>query len=188
VCIAGYACLGGAHGLKVVAQEGTEPNHPGRHRPRGRAVRGPVPRHRTDRAQRAVSRRPAMKPPRAASELASHQHDALCAVQREGARASIVPRAGLSSCATMIARADDTAAINSWDDVQAGRQHILTNRGYCGRTCWIASAACRSMPAPPSPPTCKADCRTRPPLPAPRARHARLYRARRAPEGQSCRP
>jgi ABC-type amino acid transport substrate-binding protein len=72
---------------------------------------------------------------RAHSELATHQHDALCAVQRtdERARQYIFLDPPLFQLRyQLIARADDPVVINSWDDVRKlGPQAIiLSNRGY----------------------------------------------------------
>jgi ABC-type amino acid transport substrate-binding protein len=72
---------------------------------------------------------------RAHSELATHQHDALCAVQRtdERARQYIFLDPPLFQLRyQLIARADDPVIINNWDDVRKlGPQAIiLTNRGY----------------------------------------------------------
>lgn len=72
---------------------------------------------------------------RAHSELATHQHDALCAVQRtdERARQYVFLEPALFQLRyQLIARADDPVVINSWDDVRKlGTQGIvLTNRGY----------------------------------------------------------
>ncbi|WP_229258965.1 substrate-binding periplasmic protein [Duganella flavida] len=72
---------------------------------------------------------------RAHSELATHQHDALCAVQRtdERARQYIFLDPPLFQLRyQLIARADDTVVINNWDDVRklGSKGVILTNRGY----------------------------------------------------------
>jgi len=72
---------------------------------------------------------------RAHSELATHQHDALCAVQRtdERARQYVFLEPPLFQLRyQLIARAGDPVVINTWDDVRKlGAQGIiLTNRGY----------------------------------------------------------
>jgi ABC-type amino acid transport substrate-binding protein len=72
---------------------------------------------------------------RAHYELANHQHDALCAVQRTEERARLYayldpPLFPLRYM--LIARINDNVAIDDWDDVRSlGKQSVvLANRGY----------------------------------------------------------
>ncbi|MYM30489.1 transporter substrate-binding domain-containing protein [Duganella sp. CY15W] len=123
--------------LKVVAQEGTEPKYI----PAGigRVVGLCVDLYRAiERIEPSVvfvgdqQWTPALQ---ALSQLASHEHDALCAVQRTEERTrqySFLEPAIFQFRYQLIARAGDTAAINSWDDVRklGANGVILTNRGY----------------------------------------------------------
>ncbi|MTV39208.1 substrate-binding periplasmic protein [Duganella radicis] len=123
--------------LKVVAQEGTEPKFipAGIGRVVGLCVDLFRAIERTDPSLQFVGDQQWLPLLRAHSELASHQHDALCAVQKtdERARQYVFLEPPLFQLRyQLIARADDSAVISNWDDVRAlGQQAvILTNRGY----------------------------------------------------------
>ncbi len=123
--------------LKVVAQEGTEPKFipAGIGRVVGLCVDLFRAIERVEPGVVFVGDQQWLPLLRAHSELASHQHDALCAVQHtdERARQYIFLDPPLFQLRyQLIARASDPAVINSWEDVrQLGPQAvILTNRGY----------------------------------------------------------
>ncbi|MYM68615.1 transporter substrate-binding domain-containing protein [Pseudoduganella sp. FT55W] len=123
--------------LKVVAQEGTEPKYipAGIGRVVGLCVD----------LYRAIERiepnvvfsgdqqwTPALQ---ALSQLASHEHDALCAVQRteERTRQYVFLEPALFQMRyQLIARAGDPVTVNNWDDVRnlGPKGIILANRGY----------------------------------------------------------
>jgi ABC-type amino acid transport substrate-binding protein len=123
--------------LKVVAQEGTEPKYipAGIGRVVGLCVDLYRAIERTDPGivfEGDQQWTPALQ---ALSQLASHEHDALCAMQRtdERARQYVFLEPMLFQLRyQLIARAGDPAVINNWDDVRKlGAQGvILTNRGY----------------------------------------------------------
>ena len=123
--------------LRVAAQEGTEPKFiPSTN---GRIIGLCIDVFRTieriDPGLIFIGDQQWMPLPRTISELAGHQHDALCAVQRTPERAQQflyldTPLFTLNYM--LLARADDPVTINSWDDVRKlGEQGVvLTNRGY----------------------------------------------------------
>lgn len=123
--------------LKVVAQEGTEPKFipAGIGRVVGLCVDLFRSIERVDPSLQFVGDQHWLPLLRAHSELASHQHDALCAVQRtdERARQYVFLDPPLFQLRYhLIARADDNIAIDNWDDVRklGAKGVILTNRGY----------------------------------------------------------
>jgi ABC-type amino acid transport substrate-binding protein len=123
--------------LKVVAQEGTEPKFipAGIGRVVGLCVDLYRAIERVDPGLQFVGDQQWLPLLRAHSELATHQHDALCAVQRtdERARQYVFLDPPLFQFRyQLIARADDPAVIANWDDVRKlGAQGVvLTNRGY----------------------------------------------------------
>lgn len=123
--------------LKVVAQEGTEPKFipAGIGRVVGLCVDLFRAIERTDPSLQFAGDQQWLPLLRAHSELATHQHDALCAVQKtdERARQYVFLDPPLFQLRyQLIARVGDSAVINNWDDVRAlGPQAIiLTNRGY----------------------------------------------------------
>jgi polar amino acid transport system substrate-binding protein len=123
--------------LRVAAQEGTEPKFisggPGRII--GLCVDLFRTIERIDPGLIFVGDQQWMPLPRTISELAGHQHDALCAVQRtpERARQFLYLDTPLFTLNYMLlARANDPVVINHWDDVRKlGAQGVvLVNRGY----------------------------------------------------------
>jgi ABC-type amino acid transport substrate-binding protein len=123
--------------LKVVAQEGTEPKFipAGIGRVVGLCVDLFRAIERTDPSLQFVGDQQWLPLLRAHSELASHQHDALCAVQRtdERARQYVFLDPPLFQLRYhLIARADDPVVVNNWDDVRrlGPSATVLTNRGY----------------------------------------------------------
>ena len=123
--------------LKVVAQEGTEPKFipAGIGRVVGLCVDLFRAIERVDPSLQFVGDQQWMPLLRAHSELATHQHDALCAVQRTDERTRqyeflYPPLFQLRY--QLIVRANDPVVINNWDDVRqlGARGVILTNRGY----------------------------------------------------------
>lgn len=123
--------------LKVVAQEGTEPKFipAGIGRVVGLCVDLFRAIERVEPTVVFVGDQQWLPLLRAHSELASHQHDALCAVQRtdERARQYVFLDPPLFQFQyQLIARADDPVAINNWDDVRklGDKGVVLTNRGY----------------------------------------------------------
>jgi len=123
--------------LKVVAQEGTEPKFipAGIGRVVGLCVDLFRAIERIDPTLQFAGDQQWLPLLRAHSELASHQHDALCAVQRtdERARQYVFLDPPLFQLRyQLIARAGDPVAINNWDDVRrlGARGVILSNRGY----------------------------------------------------------
>lgn len=123
--------------LKVVAQEGTEPKFipAGIGRVVGLCVDLYRAIERVDPGLQFVGDQTWLPLLRAHSELASHQHDALCAVQRtdERARQYVFLDPPLFQLRyQLIARLDDQAVIGNWDDVRklGTKGVVLTNRGY----------------------------------------------------------
>ncbi|MYN26196.1 substrate-binding periplasmic protein [Duganella levis] len=123
--------------LKVVAQEGTEPKFipAGIGRVVGLCVDLYRAIERVDPSLQFVGDQQWLPLLRAHSELASHQHDALCAVQRTDERTHqyvFLDPPLFQFRYQLVARADDPAVITNWDDVRKlGAQGvILTNRGY----------------------------------------------------------
>jgi ABC-type amino acid transport substrate-binding protein len=123
--------------LKVVAQEGTEPKFipAGIGRVVGVCVDLFRAIEKLEPGVQFVGDQQWLPLLRAHSELATHQHDALCAVQRtdERARQYVFLDPPLFQLRyQLIARAGDPVVINSWDDVRklGPRGIILTNRGY----------------------------------------------------------
>jgi polar amino acid transport system substrate-binding protein len=123
--------------LKVVAQEGTEPKFipAGIGRVVGICVDLYRAIERIDPGLIFIGDQQWLPLIRALSELASHQHDALCAVQRtdERARQYVFLDPPLFQLRyQLIARNDDPAVINNWDDVRklGPKAVVLTNRGY----------------------------------------------------------
>jgi len=123
--------------LKVVAQEGTEPKFipAGIGRVVGLCVDLYRAIEKVDPGLQFVGDQQWLPLLRAHSELASHQHDALCAIQRTELRDRqyvFLDPPLFQFRYQLIARADDPAVINSWDDVRKLGPHsvILTNRGY----------------------------------------------------------
>ncbi|MRW92207.1 transporter substrate-binding domain-containing protein [Duganella sp. FT80W] len=123
--------------LKVVAQEGTEPKFipAGIGRVVGLCVDLFRAIERIEPGLIFVGDQQWLPLLRAHSELASHQHDALCAVQRTDQRARqyiFLDPPLFQLRYQLIARASDPAVITSWDDVRKLGAHgvVLTNRGY----------------------------------------------------------
>jgi ABC-type amino acid transport substrate-binding protein len=123
--------------LKVVAQEGTEPKFipAGIGRVVGVCVDLYRAIERVDPGLQFVGDQTWLPLIRALSEVAAHQHDAVCAVQRtdERARQYVFLDPPLFQLRyQLIARIDDPAVINSWDDVRklGPGAIVLTNRGY----------------------------------------------------------
>ncbi|TFW14983.1 transporter substrate-binding domain-containing protein [Duganella callida] len=144
LCLALYLALAGGRAwaaqpvvLKVVAQEGTEPKYipAGIGRVVGLCVDLYRAIERTDPGVVFAGDQQWTPALQALSQLASHEHDALCAVQRtdERARQYVFLEPALFQLRyQLIARAGDPATINNWDDVRKlGPQGvILVNRGY----------------------------------------------------------
>ena len=110
--------------LKVVAQEGTEPKFipAGIGRVVGLCVDLFRAIERTDPTLQFVGDQQWLPLVRALSELATHQHDALCAVQKtdERARQYVFLDPPLFQLRyQLIARAGERAVIHDWDDVRA---------------------------------------------------------------------
>lgn len=123
--------------LKVVAQEGTEPKFipAGIGRVVGLCVDLYRAIERVDPSLQFVGDQTWLPLLRAHSELAAHQHDALCAVLRtdERARQYVFLEPPLFQLRyQLIARASDPAIIHNWDDVRklGSNGVLLTNRGY----------------------------------------------------------
>jgi ABC-type amino acid transport substrate-binding protein len=123
--------------LKVVAQEGTEPKFipAGIGRVVGLCVDLFRAIERIEPGLVFVGDQQWLPLLRAHSELATHEHDALCAVQRteERMRQYVFLEPALFQLRyQLIARHDDSAVINSWDDVRKLGAHsvVLANRGY----------------------------------------------------------
>jgi len=123
--------------LKVVAQEGTEPKFipAGIGRVVGLCVDLYRAIERVDPGLQFSGDQTWLPLLRALSEVASHQHDALCAVQRtdERARQYVFLEPSLFQLRyQLIVRSDDPIIIHHWDDVRKlGAQGVvLTNRGY----------------------------------------------------------
>ncbi|MBV7537004.1 transporter substrate-binding domain-containing protein [Duganella sp. sic0402] len=123
--------------IRVVAQEGSEPKFipAGIGRVVGLCIDLYRAIERADPGLQFVGDQTWLPSLRAHSGLAAHQYDALCAVQHtdERARQYVFLEPPLFQLRyQLIARASDTAAIASWDDVRKlGEQGmILTNRGY----------------------------------------------------------
>jgi polar amino acid transport system substrate-binding protein len=123
--------------LRVAAQEGTEPKFiaAGKDRIVGFCVDLFRTIERIDPGLIFVGDQQWMPLVRAHSELANHQHDALCAVQRTAERERQylyldLPLFPLQYM--LLARINDTVVINGWDDVRKlGAQGVvLVNRGY----------------------------------------------------------
>ena len=123
--------------LRVVAQEGTEPKFipAGIGRVVGLCVDLFRAIEHVDPSLQFVGDQQWLPLLRAHSELATHQHDALCAVQRtdERARQYVFLDPPLFQFKyQLIARVDDAASIGNWDDVRrlGAAGVVLTNRGY----------------------------------------------------------
>lgn len=123
--------------LRVVAQEGTEPKFipAGIGRVVGFCVDMYRALERVDPGLQFVGDQQWLPLVRALSEVATHQHDALCAVQRtdERARQYIFLDPPLFQLRyQLLARSADPAVVEDWDDVRKLGMHgvILANRGY----------------------------------------------------------
>jgi ABC-type amino acid transport substrate-binding protein len=123
--------------LRVAAQEGTEPKFiaGGQGRIIGLCVDLFRTIERIDPGLIFVGDQQWMPLPRTISELAGHQHDALCAVQRTPERArqfQFLDTPLFTLNYMLLARADDPVVVEHWDDVRKlGEQGvILVNRGY----------------------------------------------------------
>jgi ABC-type amino acid transport substrate-binding protein len=123
--------------LRVAAQEGTEPKFiaAGKDRVVGICVDLFRTLERIDPGLIFVGDQQWLPLVRAHSELANHQHDAMCAIQRNAERERQylyldLPLFPLQYM--LLARANDPVVINGWDDVRKlGAQGVvLVNRGY----------------------------------------------------------
>ncbi|EEF23576.1 conserved hypothetical protein, partial [Ricinus communis] len=167
--------------------------HPGRHRPRGRPVRRPVPRHRAHRSGHRVRGRPAMDAG-AAGAVATGQPPERRAVRGATHRRARAPVRVPRSAAVPVPLPVDRARR------RPGRHRRLGRRAQAGRAGRGADQPrlhhARHDGTPRRPARrrrrrhaggqpAQAGDRARPLLPAPRARHAGLYRpCRRGRQGQ----
>jgi hypothetical protein len=134
---AGSALANGSAVLRVAAQEGTEPKFvPG---PQGGVIGLCIDimhsMERIDPGLRFEGHQQWMPLVRILYELSIGQQDAACGIQRTAERIPLfrfLDQELFSVSYMLVARADETAVINSWDDVRKlGPQGVLlTNRGF----------------------------------------------------------
>jgi len=137
LALAGAATASGSTVLRVAAQEGTEPKFvPG---PQGAVVGFCIDVmhsiERIDPGLRFEGHQHWMPLVRVYYEASIGQQDAVCGIQRTAERLPLyrfLDQELFSVNYMLVARADDTAVINSWDDVRKlGPQGVLlTNRGF----------------------------------------------------------
>lgn len=137
LALAGSAMAGDRAVLRVAAQEGTEPKFvPG---PQGSVVGLCIDIlhaiERADPSLRFEGHQQWMPLVRVLYELSIGQQDAACGLQRTAERIPLyrfLDPELFSVSYMLVARADETAVINSWDDVRklGPRGMLLTNRGF----------------------------------------------------------